>query len=103
MYFMEPISRIRELNGQPIPKNHKLTKVDFASDDKVVIRFNNKDVRGVVDFSRDEETLAECADSPPVSEPPAEPERTSAPVPVTTQTHAGTKAPLMWVATNEAS
>ena len=88
MYFMEPISRVRELNGQPVPKNHKLTKVDFASGDKVVVRFNNKDVRGVVDFSWDEETLAECADSPPVSESPDEPECTSAPTPTTTEAQA---------------
>ena len=80
---MEPISKISEVNGEPVPKDRQLTKADFASDDMVVVRFKNKDFRGRVDFSRDEETLAKRVDSPSISKPQTQPVCTSTPVTTT--------------------
>lgn len=62
--FQEPISTIKEVNGEPVVKDRQMTRTDFASGDRVVIRFKNKDYRGVVDFSGDEQTFAERVDSP---------------------------------------
>ena len=53
---MEPIAKVQMLNGEP---DRQLVKADFSSGDEVVIRFKNKDFRGIVDLSRDEETVAE--------------------------------------------
>ena len=61
---MEPISKVQMLNGEPISADRQLVKADFSSGDEVVIRFKNKDFRGIVDLSRDEETVAERVDSP---------------------------------------
>ena len=63
--FMEPILKVRVLNGVAISKERSLTKADFKTGDEVVIRFSGKDYRGVVDFSRDEESLVKRADSQP--------------------------------------
>lgn len=61
---MEPIAKVERLNGQSIPSERKLVKADFSSGDKVVIRFQNRDYSGVVDFSHDGETITQRVDSP---------------------------------------
>ena len=39
-------------------------KADFSSNDKVVIRFKNRDLRGIIDFSHDEQPILQRVDSP---------------------------------------
>ena len=51
---MEPISKVLQLNEQSIPAERHLTKADFSTGDEVLIRFKNKNYRGVVDFSCDD-------------------------------------------------
>ena len=62
--FMEKISAVRTLNGESVLKGSTLKKSDFKTGDVVTVRFQNKDFRGTVDFSRDEEVLKERGESP---------------------------------------
>ena len=62
--YMEKISAVRTLNGESVPKETTLKKADFKTGDVVTIRFQNKDFRGTIDFSRDEEVLHERGESP---------------------------------------
>ena len=57
-YFMEAICKVVKLNGESIPADRCLVKADFSSGDEVVIRFKNREYRGVVDLARDEESVA---------------------------------------------
>lgn len=61
--YMEKISAVCTLNGNPISKDTALKKSDFKTGDAVTLRFQNRDFRGTVDFSRDEEILRERSES----------------------------------------
>ena len=61
---MEKILKVRMLNGAPVAKDTVLEKSDFKMGDEVVIRFQNKDFCGIVDFSRCEDLLQERDGSP---------------------------------------
>lgn len=63
--FMEAISKIQKLNGEPITSDRRLVKADFTTGDLVVVKFMNRHFSGVVDFSLDEETVSKRVDSPP--------------------------------------
>ena len=52
------------LNGKSISPDRRPAKADFASGDVVVIRFKNRNYSGIVDFSRDEETVLKQVESP---------------------------------------
>jgi len=54
---MEPISRIREVNGK---SSSNLTKSDFKTGDIVKMKYNSKLFTGVVDLSQDKERLEQC-------------------------------------------
>ena len=58
------ISAVRTLNGESVLKGSTSKKSDFKTGDVVTVRFQNKDFRGTVDFSRDEEVLKERGESP---------------------------------------
>ena len=86
--YMEKISAVRTLNGNPVSKETDLKKSDFKTGDIVTIRFQTKDFRGTVDFSRDEEVLYERGDSlrtprstgSPAKGSPPQPSRSRGPV-----------------------
>ena len=61
---MEPISKVKSLNGESISADCHLVKADFSSSDEMVIRFRDKDYCGVVDLSRDDDTVKEWENSP---------------------------------------
>ena len=75
---MEKISSVRTLNGNPVSN---LKKSDFKTGDIVTIRFQTKDFRGTVDFSRDKEVLYERGDSPHTSRSTGSPTKGSPPRP----------------------
>lgn len=52
--YMEPISRITEVNGK---SSSNLTKSDFKTGDIVKVKYNSKLFTGVVDLSQDKEQL----------------------------------------------
>lgn len=49
--YQEKISAVQMLNGCPVSKDKNLSKEDFKTGDEVIIRFQNKDFHGIVDFS----------------------------------------------------
>lgn len=62
--YMEPIRNVVKLNGQSVTKSDRLKKLDFRSGDRVTILFNKCRFEGIVDLSRDEETV-ECRSGEP--------------------------------------
>ena len=77
--YMEKISAVRTLNGNPVSKETDLIKeVYFKTGDVVTIRFHFYDT---VDFSRDKEVLYERGDSPRTPRSTGSPAKGSPPRP----------------------
>jgi hypothetical protein len=57
---MKHIHDVVELNRQSVSKSDSLAKSDFRSTNSVVIRFQMPHFSGVVDFTREKETMVKC-------------------------------------------
>lgn len=65
--YMERIRDVVELNGRSVSKSDSLAKSDFRSGDAVIIRFQKSHFSGVVDFTKEKETMAKCVSGSPHS------------------------------------
>ena len=78
---MEPIRNVVELNGNPVSRNDNLTKNDFKTGDRVTIFPQKSKFEGIVDFTRERDTVEQAESSTRRSTPRLVPSNNGDPTP----------------------
>jgi hypothetical protein len=58
--YMEPVHNVVQLNGRSISRADNLTKNEFKTGDQVTILFRKSKFEGIVDFTKEQETIEQA-------------------------------------------